>query len=34
MKLYEGDKQYNIKADPWEGIKTNMSEIEPVQLKM
>ena len=33
MKLYEGDKQYNIKADLWEAIKTTMSEIEPAEVK-
>ena len=28
MKLYEGGKQYNSKADLWEAIKTTISEIE------
>ena len=33
MKLYEGGKQYNSKADLWEAIKTIMSEIEPTEVK-
>ena len=33
MKLYEGGKPYNSKADLWEPIKTTMSEIESVEVK-
>ena len=33
MKLYEGSKQYNCKADLWEAIKTTMSETEPTGVK-
>ena len=33
MKLYEGSKLYNSKADLWEAIKTTMSEIELVEVK-
>ena len=33
MKLYEGDKQYNSKADQWEAIKTAMLETEPTKVK-
>ena len=33
MKLYEGGKQYNSKADLWEAIKTTLSEIEPAEVK-
>ena len=33
MKLYEGSKQCNSKADQWESIKTIMSGIEPVEVK-
>ena len=33
MRLYEGGKQCNSKADLWEAIKTTMSEIEPVEVK-
>ena len=33
MKLYEGGKQYNNKADLWEAIKTTMSEIESAEVK-
>ena len=33
MKLYEGGKQYNSKADLWEAIKTTMSEIESAEVK-
>ena len=33
MKLYEGGKQYNSKADQWEAIKTIMLKIEPAEIK-
>ena len=33
MKLYEGGKQYNRKADLWEAMKTTMSESEPAEVK-
>ncbi len=33
MKLYEHRKQYNIKADFWEAIKTTLLEIEPAEVK-
>ena len=33
MKLYEGVKQYNYKADLWEAIKTITSEIELAEVK-
>ena len=33
MKLYEGGKQYNIKADLWEEIKTAKLEIELAEVK-
>ena len=33
MKLCEGGKQYNSKADLWETVKTNRSVIEPAELK-
>ena len=33
MKLNEGDKQYNSKADIWEAINTIMSEIESTEVK-
>ena len=31
MKLCEGGKQYNNKADLWEAFKTTMSEIEQAE---
>ena len=33
MKLYEGVKQYNNKADLGKAIKTKMSDIEPAEVK-
>ena len=33
MKLYEHCKQYNIKAELWEAIKTTLLEIEPAEVK-
>ena len=33
MKLYEGGKQYNSKADLWEAIKIIMLETEPAEVK-
>ena len=33
MKLYEGGKQYNSKADLRDAIKTSTSEIEPAKIK-
>ena len=33
IKLYEGGKQYNSKADLGEAIKTTMSEIKPAEVK-
>ena len=33
MKLHEGDKQYNSKADQWKAIKTSMSETEHTEIK-
>ena len=33
MKLYEGSKQYNSKADLWEAIKTTMSENDLAEIK-
>lgn len=33
MKLYDGGKQYNAKADLLEAIKSNMSDTEPTEVK-
>ena len=33
MKLYEGGKQSNSKADQWEAIKTIMTGVEPAEVK-
>ena len=33
MKLYEGGKQYNCKANLWKAIKTTISETESAELK-
>ena len=33
MKLYEGGKQYNTKADLWEAIKITMWKTEPAEVK-
>ena len=33
MKLYEGSKRYNSKADLWEAIKTTMSETKFADVK-
>ena len=33
VKLYEGGKQYNSKADLWKAIKTTKLEIEPAEVK-
>ena len=33
MKLYEGGKQYNCRADIWEAIKTTMLEIKLAEVK-
>ena len=33
IKLYEGGKHYNTKADLWEAIKTTMLEIEHAEVK-
>ena len=32
-KLYEGDKQYNSKADLYKAIQFKMSETEPAEVK-
>ena len=34
LRLFEGDKQYNSKVDLCESIKTTMSKIEPVEVKV
>ena len=34
MKILEGSKQYNSKADLWETIKSAMSEIWPAEVKI
>ena len=33
MKLYEGGKQYNIKADQWKAIKIAMLKVVPTEGK-
>ena len=33
MKLFEGGKQHDSKADLWKAIKTTMSEIDPAEVK-